>query len=201
MKSHGTEPSVRPLRRNLYWLALGAALSLGGAVAVSACIPAGSCDDGCEDGAGGSSGGSGGNNSGGGSGSGNEDPVLMAAVENCEAFPTVGEVETNLIKPKCGTGSGCHGTSGAKFPPELSSPKMYDRLFDKNVELACPDDKLIDPQEVDKSLLSVKQQDEPKCKDGMKAGERMPFNKDPLEPSEVTCIEEYVKAVVAAKAN
>ena len=197
MKSLGTEPSSRS-SRTIHWLALGAAATFCGALTLQACITAGTCDDGCGEDTGG--GGSGGGGSGGEGPS--DDPVLMAAVENCDAYPTVGDVETKLLKPKCGTGSACHAASGTKFPPQLSTAKMYERMFDK-ASSQCGDsgDKLIDPADATKSILGIKPRPEPKCSDGDSAGDKMPPKTKPqLNEAEVTCIQEYVKAVITAKA-
>ncbi|MDX2020614.1 MAG: hypothetical protein SF187_10255 [Deltaproteobacteria bacterium] len=184
------------------WGLCGAAV-LATALAVAACIPPGDCTGDCEN-AGGGGGGGGGGSSGGGSGGGGASggDVLGKTVENCGDYPTIGEVETKLIKVKCGDPSGCHGTSGAKFPPELKTANMYERLFDKPGVGVCTSDKLIDSGDSAKSMMLTKLGDTPKCTDGSDGGAKMPFSdKTMLTDGDKTCLQEYVKAVIAAKAN
>jgi hypothetical protein len=196
-----TVTSRRGLSFSAY-LGLGSAAVLAAAVSISACIPAGDCTGDCADatsgGASGSSGSGGGGGSQGGSGGGGTD-VLGKSVSNCNDFPTIGDVETKLIKPKCGDPSGCHGTSGVKFAPELKTANAFERLFDKATS-ACVKDKFIDAGDFAKSGILVKLQDVPKCGDGTDFGAQMPSGgKTTLTAADKTCLEEYVKAVIAAK--
>jgi len=125
--------------------------------------------------------------------------VVGKSVSNCNDFPTIGDVETKLIKPKCGDPSGCHGNTGVKFPPELKTANAFERLFDKS-PLTCANDKLIDSGDFAKSSMLTKLGDTPKCTDGSDGGAKMPSNgKTTLTAADKTCLEEYVKAVIAAK--
>lgn len=200
MKSPGTHRSAlaNTILSASKWGLLSAAF-IATTLAVAACIPPGECTGDCEEASGAGGGGSGG---GGGGGSGSGSDILGKTVENCGDYPTIADVETKLIKVKCGDPSGCHGTSGAKFPPELKNPNMYDRLFDKPGVGVCTSDKLIDSSDSAKSMLLTKLAETPKCSDDSDGGAKMPYtDKTMLTDGDKTCLEEYVKAVIAAKAN
>lgn len=90
-------------------------------------------------------GGTGGGTGGGGGGSDAGPPggsVSAATAVNCTAYPTVGEIETKLLLPQCGT-SGCHMVE-VPFPPQLAGTDVFKRLVDVSAKTLCKTEKYVD---------------------------------------------------------
>lgn len=218
MKSTGTPPKSRHAVWSIAGFALGAALTVAGASAVTACVAAGECTDDCAEGSGsgggggnagggkgggggsgggsggsgGSSGGSGGASGGSGGGAITLPNLLETAVADCE-FQTVKEVEEKLLVPQCGN---CHFRNSPIAKTDLKTAKIYERLFDKAPQDKCKEDKLLDPQATEKSVLLVKLDSDPKCSNGEDGGDKMP--PQAFTEAQKTCLTEYVKAIAAA---
>jgi len=181
------------------------AMVLGGAMGVVAC--GGGGDSG--DGSGGSGGDAGGNSGGkGGSagakgGSGGGGNIQAREVKNCSKGSTVGELENGLIKISCATGSGCH-TSAAFGSYRYSATASFAvKFFNVKPRSFCSEgtdnDKVIDTKNpLDSFFIRKLKGDKPKCLDGGEGGDRMPYQLPALDSETITCLEEYVKAVVGS---
>jgi hypothetical protein len=146
---------------------------------------------------GGTMGGSGG--AGGGMDAGGGGGMNAKAVPNCEAFKTVGEMETGFFAKRCGEGAACH--ANAQPFGDLKTLPIYSRLLDKAVSLNClapAPAKWIDKADPMKSLILVKAGENPKCpQDATKtAGLRMPsVPMMPLMDSEAACLKSYLEVI------
>jgi hypothetical protein len=129
--------------------------------------------------------------------------VLSKALTGCAAYATVGDFETKLLVPKCGT-SGCHTPTGGLSPPDLMSPNSYSRILDKNVAyMATMCDKTKDKyvnsgDTAENSFFVSKVRDKsPKCSPaGPVSGTQMPFVPPLLPQSDIDCTVAYVKAIL-----
>lgn len=126
----------------------------------------------------------------------------QTALPDCPKYPTVGQFESALILPRCGTGS-CHSTNGKPFAPDMSTRPVYSRLLDRTVMGAATPcdraDRYIDSRAPAEQsyLVSKVRDDHPVCPGGQAAGARMPLAKPPLQPEEITCFVSYVRVLIA----
>lgn len=185
-------------RKNpVFWFKLSAvAVVLGGVLGFGAC----GGDEGGGGGSGGDSGGSGGKGGGGkGGGSGN---LQARKVANCSMGETVGEIESGIIKTSCATTSACHNGPAFGNYKFSSTASFAVKFLDAKPRSYCSkesnDDKVIDTKNPSDSFFLRKlKEDPPKCLNGDEGGDRMPQMTDKLSDEVITCLEEYIKAVVA----
>jgi hypothetical protein len=126
---------------------------------------------------------------------------VTTRIDNCTAYPTVGDLETKFILPKCGTTAICHAT-GSAFPPDMAKPEMWKRFVGiSNMAATACKAPYIDKADPAKSFIVVKVKgtmiNAPvACPvGGAPAGTLMPFAMAPLPAAEITCLENYAKAV------
>lgn len=185
------------MRRNslVFWFKLSAlTVVLGGVLGFGACGGGSSGDDG-DGGGGGNSGGSGGKPG----GSGN---LQARKVENCSKGKTVGEIENTIIKTSCATTTACHTGPAFGSYKYSSTASFAVKFFNVKPRSYCGkesnDDKVIDTKNPSDSFFLRKlKEDPPKCLNGDEGGERMPQKLEKLDDETITCLEEYIKAVVA----
>jgi|GEM_PF-6978264 len=200
MKFLGNNRTVSPRSGLSFsaYLGLGGAALLAVAVSISACIPAGDCTGECAEAtAGGASGsgGGGGSQAGSGGGSGGaKSPPADLEVEGCAAHPTIADVESAVIVKTCGL-SGCH-SKASTLVSDLKTAGIAMRILNAKPKMICQDDKLIDSDAFEKSLILRKLEDAPKCNNGDDAGEKMPSSGS-LSADDKTCLVNYVKAIAA----
>ena len=129
-----------------------------------------------------------------------DDDLLSRKVENCDQAETVGEVEQVIINSRCGD-SGCHATTSyGKYKSTKTRSWTADYLGAKakKPKLYCKGEKIIDQENPKDSLFLRKLERSPTCADNTTtAGEPMPYQKDLLDDETRTCLEQYIKAIVA----
>jgi hypothetical protein len=119
-------------------------------------------------------------------------------VANCTKFSTLGDAD-GFFKMRCGVASNCHGASAPWT--EMSGTNLFMSLLDAKPKFDCTSDKIINSGDYMKSLLVAKtSQMAPACPTGgtsamalMPPANMMPMMA-PLNPDEVTCIQQFAKA-------
>jgi hypothetical protein len=198
----GCQPGSLPCDKDNEWKAICASDGGGGVTSTGG---SGGGNTGGSSGSGGgtSSGGTGGSGGGmdAGSGGGGGGSVSEStAVPGCDAFKTVGEMESKFFAMRCGKGAACHEGATAAFG-DLKTTPIYKRLLDTPVKLNCTSPspaKWIDKGDYMKSLIIAKTTDMPKCpNDTTKgAGLRMPSTPEMvLSDSEATCLKNYLMVI------
>jgi hypothetical protein len=129
------------------------------------------------------------------------------AVVGCDAFKTVGEMDT-FFAMRCSPEGGplCHPT-GMSAWQDMKSPEIWKRLANKPANYACREAKLIDTETWENGVIWRKVKAPVMCPPGA-AASAMPFNvmpdktmapmPDALRADELACLEGYLKAIAAA---
>lgn len=144
----------------------------------------------------------GGDNSGddgdGGSGGGGGGDLQSREVKNCSKAPTVGQVEQRIIQSKCAT-AGCHRDDLLGNWRFKDGESWAPAFIGAEASMTCKGDPIFDKDDPENSLFFRIIQEDPQCASEGQPKDRMPPPNalSQLTDEDITCLEEYVRAVVA----
>lgn len=102
--------------------------------------------------------------------------------------PDCGDVEAELLVPRCGTLSGCHIADAPAALLDLQSPNLAERVVNVPATITCGGGLLADPAHPQSSILYQKVADDVPC------GSRMPLGSADLTLDEQSCILLWIAA-------